>query len=127
EEFYAVPPPYTRNYMPSRHDLSFSGLDDSVYKTKVSETKTSISKSSKDIIEKPKTVRPSAPIIEEWDTDSDNNDSVFRPKSDQTKPKLTKIYFVKSNENVKSVNKENIHRQVEYPRKSQSPRENRRN
>ncbi|GKG47704.1 hypothetical protein Tco_0507189, partial [Tanacetum coccineum] len=29
----------------------------------------------------PKTVRPSAPIIEEWDTDSDN-DSVFRPKSD---------------------------------------------
>ncbi|GJZ98889.1 putative ribonuclease H-like domain-containing protein, partial [Tanacetum coccineum] len=60
------------------------------------------------------------------DTDSDN-DSVFRPKSDQTKPKLTKINFVKSNENVKSVNKENTHRQVEYPRKSQSPRENRRN
>ncbi|GJV52794.1 ribonuclease H-like domain-containing protein [Tanacetum coccineum] len=59
------------------------------------------------------------------DTDSDN-DSVFRPKSDQTKPKLTKINFVKSNENVKSVNKENTHRQVEYPRKSQSPRENRR-
>ncbi|GJX21420.1 hypothetical protein Tco_0224097 [Tanacetum coccineum] len=35
----------------------------------------------KDIVEKPKTDRPSAPIIEEWDTDSDN-DSVFRPKSD---------------------------------------------
>ncbi|GJR49174.1 ribonuclease H-like domain-containing protein [Tanacetum coccineum] len=65
------------------------------------------------------------PIIEDWDTDSDN-DSVFRPKSDQTKPKLTKINFVKSNENVKFVNKENTHRQVEYPRKSQSPRENRR-
>ncbi|GJZ32633.1 ribonuclease H-like domain-containing protein [Tanacetum coccineum] len=58
-------PPYTRNYMPSRPDLSFAGLDDSVYKTKVSETETSISKTSKDIIEKPKTVRPSAPIIEE--------------------------------------------------------------
>ncbi|GJS15895.1 ribonuclease H-like domain-containing protein [Tanacetum coccineum] len=40
-------------------------------------------------IEKPKTVRSSALIIEEWDTDSDN-DSVFRPKSDLTKPKLTK-------------------------------------
>ncbi|GJS23406.1 putative ribonuclease H-like domain-containing protein, partial [Tanacetum coccineum] len=71
-------------------------------------------------------VRPSAPIIKDWDTDSDN-DSVFRPKSDHTKPKLTEINFVKSNENVKSVNKENTHRQVEYPRKSQSPRENKRN
>ncbi|GKD33215.1 ribonuclease H-like domain-containing protein [Tanacetum coccineum] len=81
EGFHAVPPPYTGNYMPSRPDLSFVGLDDSVYKTKVSETETSISKTSKDIVEKPKTVRPSAPIIEDWDTDSDN-DSVFRPKSD---------------------------------------------
>ncbi|GJY76733.1 putative ribonuclease H-like domain-containing protein [Tanacetum coccineum] len=34
EGFHAVPPPYTRNYMPSRPDLSFAGLDDSVYKTK---------------------------------------------------------------------------------------------
>ncbi|GKA20444.1 hypothetical protein Tco_0700433 [Tanacetum coccineum] len=86
----AVAPPYTGNYMPSRLDLSFAGLDDSVYKTKVSETETSISKTSKDNLEKPKTVRPSAPIIEDWDTDSDN-DSVFRPKSDQTKLKFTKI------------------------------------
>ncbi|GJU43112.1 ribonuclease H-like domain-containing protein [Tanacetum coccineum] len=119
EGFHAVPPPYTGNYMPSRPDLSFAGLDDSVYKTKVSENETSISKTSKDIVEKPKTVRPSAPIIEDWDTDSDN-DSVFRPKSDQTKPKFTKINFVKSDENVKSVNKENTHRQVEYPRKNET-------
>ncbi|GKC15627.1 hypothetical protein Tco_1012409 [Tanacetum coccineum] len=123
EWFHAVPPPYTRNYMPSRPDLSFAGLDDSVYKTKVRENETSI---SKDIIKKPKIVRHSAPIIEEWDTDSDN-DNVFRPKSDQTKSKFTKINFVKYDENVKSVNKENTHRQVEYPRKSQSCRNNRRN
>ncbi|GJR25332.1 hypothetical protein Tco_1101564 [Tanacetum coccineum] len=101
EGFNVIPPPYTGNYMPSRPDLSFAGLDDSIYKL-------------------------NAPIIEDWDTDSDN-DSVFRPKSDQTKPKFTKINFVKSDENVKSVNKENTHRQVEYPRKSQSPRDNRRN
>ncbi|GJU46445.1 ribonuclease H-like domain-containing protein [Tanacetum coccineum] len=76
------------NYMPPRPDLSFVGLDESVFKsavrkttTSVPETETSISKTSKDIVEKPKTVRPSAPIIEEWDTDNDN-DSVFRPKSD---------------------------------------------
>ncbi|GKA22937.1 ribonuclease H-like domain-containing protein [Tanacetum coccineum] len=78
EGFHAVPPPYTRNYMPSRPDLSFAGLDDYVYKAK-------------------------------------------------TKPKFTKINFVKSDENVKSINKENTHRQEEYPRKSQSPRDNRRN
>ncbi|GJW30953.1 ribonuclease H-like domain-containing protein [Tanacetum coccineum] len=128
EGFHAVPPPYIGNYMPLRPDLFFVGLDESVFKsavrnttTGVPETKTSISKTSKDIIEKPKTERPSAPIIEEWDTDNDN-DSVFRPKSNQTKLKFTKINFVKSGENVKSVNKENTHRQVEYHRKSQSPR-----
>ncbi|GKB08153.1 ribonuclease H-like domain-containing protein, partial [Tanacetum coccineum] len=126
EGFHAVPPPYTGNYMPSRLDLSFAGLDDFVYKAKVSETITIASKTSKDSLEKPKTIRPSAPIIEDWDADSDN-DSVFRPKPDQTKPKFTKINFVKSDENVKSVNKENTHRQEEYPRKSQSPRDNRRN
>ncbi|GJY36707.1 ribonuclease H-like domain-containing protein [Tanacetum coccineum] len=121
EGFHAVPPPYTGNYMPPRPDISFAGLDESIFKsavrkttTSVLKTKTSISKTSKDIVEKPKTVRPSAPIIEECDTDNDN-DSVFRPKSDQTKPKFTKINFVKSGENVKSVNKENTHRQVEYP------------
>ncbi|GJZ17347.1 hypothetical protein Tco_0553470 [Tanacetum coccineum] len=63
--FHAVPPSYTGNYMPSRPDLSFTRLDDSVYKTKVSETETSISKTSKDIVEKPKTIRHSAPIIED--------------------------------------------------------------
>ncbi|GKA17584.1 ribonuclease H-like domain-containing protein [Tanacetum coccineum] len=35
EGLHAVLPPYTRNYMPSRPDLSFVGLDDSVYKIKV--------------------------------------------------------------------------------------------
>ncbi|GJZ59878.1 hypothetical protein Tco_0615694 [Tanacetum coccineum] len=89
EGFHAVTPPYTGNYMPSRPDLSFAGLDDSVYKTKVSETKTSISKTSKDIVEKLNTVRPSSLIIEDWDTDSDN-DSMFRPKTDQKNQSLQK-------------------------------------
>ncbi|GJT21618.1 hypothetical protein Tco_0891555 [Tanacetum coccineum] len=64
--------PYIGNYMPSRLDLSFAGLDDSVYKTNVSKTiisvprnETTASKSSKDRLEQPKDVRPSAPIIEE--------------------------------------------------------------
>ncbi|GJS77871.1 ribonuclease H-like domain-containing protein [Tanacetum coccineum] len=133
EGYHTVPPLYTGNYMPSRPDLSFAGLDDSVYKTNVSETifsvpriKSTASKSSKDSLEQTKDVRPSAPIIEEWESDSDD-DCVFRPKPNQTKPKFTKINFVKSDENVKTVNKGNTHRQEEYPRKSQSPRDNRRN
>ncbi|GKC73103.1 hypothetical protein Tco_1118986 [Tanacetum coccineum] len=107
EGFHAVPPLYTGNYMPPKPNLSFARLDESIFQsavrkttTSVPETETSISKTSKDIVEKPKIVRPSAPIIEEWDTDNDN-DSVFRPKFDQTKPNFTKINFVKSGENVK--------------------------
>ncbi|GJR46652.1 hypothetical protein Tco_1314755 [Tanacetum coccineum] len=66
--------------MPLRPDLSFAGLDDSIYKAKVSETITIASKTSKDSLEKPKTVRPSAPIIEDWDTDI-NNVTIVGPKA----------------------------------------------
>ncbi|GKB03256.1 hypothetical protein Tco_0831345 [Tanacetum coccineum] len=71
EGFHAVPPPCTGNYMPPIPDLSFARLNECVFQsavrkttTSVPETETSISKTSKDIVEKPKTVRPSAPIIE---------------------------------------------------------------
>ncbi|GJV59034.1 hypothetical protein Tco_1465134 [Tanacetum coccineum] len=119
-----IPLPYTRNYMPLRPDLSFAGLDDSVYKTNVSETISSVpriestaSKSTKDSLEQPKDVRPSAPIFEEWESDS-NDDSVFRPKPDQTKPNFTKINFVKSDENTrKSVIEQHAYRQAENLRK----------
>nr|GFB96715.1 hypothetical protein [Tanacetum cinerariifolium] len=61
--YHAVPPPYTGNYMPPRVDLYFARLDDSMFKFKISETRTSgnenesiASKSSKEIREEPKTV-----------------------------------------------------------------------
>ncbi|GKC65143.1 hypothetical protein Tco_1097741, partial [Tanacetum coccineum] len=38
EGFYTVPPPYTRKYMPPRPDLSFAGLDESVFKSVVRKT-----------------------------------------------------------------------------------------
>nr|GEZ21143.1 hypothetical protein [Tanacetum cinerariifolium] len=64
EGYHEVLPPYTGNYMPPRADLSFAGLDNSVFKSKVSETITSVpkietsaSKTSKDSLKKPKTVR----------------------------------------------------------------------
>ncbi|GJY87196.1 retrovirus-related pol polyprotein from transposon TNT 1-94 [Tanacetum coccineum] len=72
EGFHAVPPTYTGNYMPPRPDLSFAELDDSVFKSVVSETITSVPetetsafKTSKESMEKSKTVRSSAPLIEE--------------------------------------------------------------
>ncbi|GKA55709.1 putative ribonuclease H-like domain-containing protein [Tanacetum coccineum] len=134
EGYHAVPPPYTGNYMPSRPDLSFAGLDDSVYKTNVSETISSVpriestaSKSSKDSLEQPKDVRPSAPIIEEWESDSDD-DCVIRPSFEQNKPSYAKINFVKSDENTrKSVIEQHTYRQAENLRKSQSPRVDKRN
>nr|GEU68969.1 hypothetical protein [Tanacetum cinerariifolium] len=95
--FYAVLPPLTGKYMPPKPDLSFARLDDSIYKFKISETVTSLSKDVKNapetsfvFVEKPKEVRTSAPLIQEWDTDSDN-DSVFRPKHI-----LAKINFIKA-------------------------------
>ncbi|GJS85248.1 ribonuclease H-like domain-containing protein [Tanacetum coccineum] len=121
-----IPPPCTGNYMPSRLDLSFAGLDDSAYKTNVSETissvpriESTVSKSSKDSLEQPKDVRTSAPFIEEWESDSDD-DCVIRPSIKQNKPSYAKINFVKSDENTrKSVIKQHTYRQAKNLRKSQ--------
>nr|GEU49530.1 retrovirus-related Pol polyprotein from transposon TNT 1-94 [Tanacetum cinerariifolium] len=102
--FHAVPPPLTGNYMPPKPGISFAGLDDSIYKFKISEKVTSLTKGEKDapktsttFVETPKKVRPSAPLIQDWDTSSDN-DSVFRPKHIPAK-----IDFVKAGESVKPV------------------------
>ncbi|GJT34967.1 putative ribonuclease H-like domain-containing protein [Tanacetum coccineum] len=69
--YHVVPPPLTGNYIPPKADLSFVGLDDSVYKCKVSESianeskvETNVTKTSTNSVEKPKTDRPSAPLIQ---------------------------------------------------------------
>nr|GEY07187.1 ribonuclease H-like domain-containing protein [Tanacetum cinerariifolium] len=61
EGYHAVPPCLTGNYMPSKLDLSFSGLDYSIYKFKISEIVTSLAKdennapeTSTAFVEKPK-------------------------------------------------------------------------
>ncbi|GJT04541.1 putative ribonuclease H-like domain-containing protein [Tanacetum coccineum] len=129
--YHAVPPPLTGNYIPLKADLSFAGLDDSVYKCNVSKTivneskvETNITKTSTNSVENPKTVRPSAPIIEEWESNSDDECEIR-----QSKPSYTKISFVKSDEYVKTPRepikqKENVeqnkYRQAENSRKSQN-------
>nr|GEW66136.1 hypothetical protein [Tanacetum cinerariifolium] len=124
EGYHAVPPPHTRNYMPPRDDLSFAGLEDFVFiaisetVTSVNETETSTSKTSKESLEKPKTVRPSAPIIEEWESDSKDENVVEKTEVKKiVKPSLEKIEFVNArNITVKNESK------VEKPRKlRQSP------
>ncbi|GJY64956.1 hypothetical protein Tco_0466416 [Tanacetum coccineum] len=97
-----------------KDDLKLKLENDSVYKTNVSKTITSVprnestaSKSSKDNLEQPKDVRPSVPIVEEWKSDSDDN-YVTRPSIEHNKPSFAKINFVKSNENTrKSVIEQN--------------------
>ncbi|GJT89506.1 ribonuclease H-like domain-containing protein [Tanacetum coccineum] len=69
-----VPPPLTGNYMPPLTDLSFTGLDDSVYRptanktsASVSQVEASTSQTSNTSVEMPRVefVRPSGVIIED--------------------------------------------------------------
>nr|GEV32905.1 retrovirus-related Pol polyprotein from transposon TNT 1-94 [Tanacetum cinerariifolium] len=129
--YHAVPPPYTRNYMPLRADLSFAGLDDSILKSKVSKTVTSVpkietnaSKTSNDSLKKPKTVKYGAPLIEEWESDIED-ENVFKPKEVKktVKPSLEKIEFV----NARNTTIENENKAQKARKFSQSPRGNKRN
>nr|GFD05207.1 hypothetical protein [Tanacetum cinerariifolium] len=78
--------------------------DDSIYKYKISETVTSLAKAennapetSNAFVEKLKEDRSNAPLIEDWETDSDDN-SVFTPE-----PIPSKNDFMKANDSIKHV------------------------
>ncbi|GJY68079.1 hypothetical protein Tco_0471061 [Tanacetum coccineum] len=80
--YHAVPPPLTGNYMPPLADLSFAGLDDSVYRPTTNKTSASMSQVEKSTsqtsntnVEMPrvKFVRPSGVIIEDWVSDDDED------------------------------------------------------
>nr|GFD22820.1 retrotransposon Orf1 [Tanacetum cinerariifolium] len=90
-------------------------------------TETSASKTSKESMEKPKSVRPSAYIIKDWECDIDD-DCEIRPSIKQNKPSHAKINFVKSNENTKkSIIEQHTYKQAENLRKSQNSRSDKRN
>ncbi|GKE55630.1 hypothetical protein Tco_1494815, partial [Tanacetum coccineum] len=92
--------------------------------TSVSKVETSNSKTSNDKVEMPKieTVRMSEPIIEEWESDSEDDEIVVKPKevTKTVKPSFEKIESVNArNETV---------RQAENSRKNnKGPRGNKRN
>ncbi|GJY65196.1 hypothetical protein Tco_0466656 [Tanacetum coccineum] len=73
--YHVVPPPLTGNYMPPLADLSFAGLDDSVYRPTANKASASISNGEESVtppsntgVEMPRveSVRPSRVIIKYW-------------------------------------------------------------
>ncbi|GKC24899.1 hypothetical protein Tco_1027049 [Tanacetum coccineum] len=123
--YNAVPPPYTGNFMPQKSDLVYPSLDDFV------DVNESV---SEPIVEKPtvetnepKTARKEnrAPIIEEWVSDSDE-ENVPKVKTVKmfNKPSFAKINFVKSTEQVKSPRKTSVDKNRQN---TPSPKGNKRN
>nr|GEX57422.1 ribonuclease H-like domain-containing protein [Tanacetum cinerariifolium] len=117
--YHAVPPPLTGNYMPPLANLSFAGLDDSVYSPAANKASASISKSGPSVIktsnisvEKGDSVRTSRVIIEDWV--SDDEDTLVDTQVDSqttVKPSFIKIEFTKArNEFFKS------HKQADKPK-----------
>nr|GFB64573.1 hypothetical protein [Tanacetum cinerariifolium] len=92
ENYNAVPPPYTGNFMPPKPELSFTGLDEFANKPVVENCDAKTSET------KPKDVRKNndALILEEWLLD-DDEEEVTQPNIEQkiVKPSIPKIEFVK--------------------------------
>ncbi|GJY75530.1 ribonuclease H-like domain-containing protein [Tanacetum coccineum] len=102
ENYNAVPPLYTGNFMPPTPDLSFTGLDEFVNKPVVENRKSDEEVS--------KVVRRSddSPIIEDWVSDSEE-ENVSQPKIEKkiVKPSVAKIEFVKPKQQKKT--RQNTH------------------
>ncbi|GJU42434.1 hypothetical protein Tco_1195391 [Tanacetum coccineum] len=121
EKYNAVPPPYTRNFMPPTPDLSFTGLDEFVNKPVVENRKSD--KEVSEIVRK----NDDAPIIEEWVSDSEE-ENVSQPKTVKKifKPSIAKIEFVKSKQQEKTARK-TVKQAEKHRQNTHSPRGNQRN
>ncbi|GJX72777.1 hypothetical protein Tco_0309948 [Tanacetum coccineum] len=113
--YNVVPPPYTGNFMPPKPDLSFSSLEEFVNEPIVSEptVKKPVVETSeaKDSADKPKVVKKNngAPIIEDWVSDSEEEDvPQAKIQMKTVKPNFAKIEFVKSKEQVKTPRKTTV-------------------
>ncbi|GJX34210.1 ribonuclease H-like domain-containing protein [Tanacetum coccineum] len=97
DRYHAVPPPLTGNYMPPLADLSFTGLDDSVYRPTANKTSVSISKGEASVtqtsnisVEIPKvdSVRTSGVLIEDWVTRNESDKQANKPRMVTQNPKV---------------------------------------
>ncbi|GKE81855.1 hypothetical protein Tco_1551855, partial [Tanacetum coccineum] len=106
--YHAVPPPYTGNFIPFKHDLTF--MDEIVESENIDVTPSNVKtvesnheftdvKSNGDAVE-PKTVRKNSfrpPVIEDWNSDDDSEVEFIPNLEDKTvRPSTKKIKFVKS-------------------------------
>ncbi|GKA81589.1 ribonuclease H-like domain-containing protein [Tanacetum coccineum] len=124
--YNAIPPPYTGKFMPPKPDLSFYGLEEFtsepiVIKPVVENSEAKASEA------KPKAVRKNngAPIIEDWVSDSEEEDVTQAKIEKKTvKPSFSKIEFVKP----KGKTARKTAKQVEQLRQNtHTPRGNQRN
>nr|GEW50042.1 hypothetical protein [Tanacetum cinerariifolium] len=120
DNYNAVPPPYTKNFMPPKHDLSFTSLDEFIVKpvveNKSSEEETNVVRNNND-----------APIIQEWVSD-DEEENVIQPKIVKkiVKPRIVKKEFVKPRQQEKIARK--TVKKVKHNRQNNHrPRGNQRN
>nr|GEU40077.1 reverse transcriptase domain-containing protein [Tanacetum cinerariifolium] len=118
---------FDRNFMPLKPNLVFA--DEHV----VSESVTSLPDITKSKVKTSETKlkNVSAPIIEDWVSDSEDENET-KTESKQIKPSFAKEKFVKSTQHVKSpkksIKQEESNKKTKYPRKtSQNPRGNQRN
>ncbi|GKA60204.1 hypothetical protein Tco_0759611 [Tanacetum coccineum] len=129
EGYHAVPPLYTGNFMPPKHDFVLADKDEYVFSGSITSVPAIATSEVTTSESKPKSA--SEPLIEDWISDSENENEI-EFKTRQRKPSIAKVEFVKSSKHVKSpresVKKVENSKQANYPRKnSQSPRGNKRN
>nr|GEY57061.1 hypothetical protein [Tanacetum cinerariifolium] len=107
EGYHAVPPLYTRNFMPSKPDLVFNDAPNASDKsvTNVLNVKSSPNKPSKDMS---KTLRPDAHIINDWTSDSEDETEI------ESVPIQKEPSFVPTSEHVKTPRE--FVKQVEHPK-----------
>nr|GEY03194.1 hypothetical protein [Tanacetum cinerariifolium] len=118
ENYNAVPPPYTGNFMPLTPDLSFTGLDELVNKPVAEKYK------AKSSDEEPKVVRKNDDVLIIKECVSDN---VSQPKIEKktVRPSIVKKEFIKSKQQEKTARK--TVKQVEHHwQNTLSPRGNQR-
>ncbi|GJS82233.1 putative ribonuclease H-like domain-containing protein [Tanacetum coccineum] len=126
--YNAVPPPYTRNFMPPTPDLSFTGLEEFtsehvVIKPVVENSEAKASEA------KPKAVRKNngALIIEDWVSDSEEEDVPQAKIEKKTvKSSFAKIKFVKPKQQEKTARK-TVNHVVQNRQNTHTPRGNQRN
>nr|GEU96072.1 hypothetical protein [Tanacetum cinerariifolium] len=123
ENYNAVLPPYTGNFMPPKLDLSFTGLDEFANKPLTENYEAKSSKKDTKVVRK----NNDALIIEEWVSD-DEIENVTQPKIVKkiVRPKIVKKEFVKPKQQEKTARK--TVKKVKHNRKNtHKARDNQRN